>query len=377
MTSQKKAQEPKATPVAAVASLHPPPALRAVLAPSEPAGAVARLIAPGCWLCGLTKGQFSLLDLVRSVVAVTGPADVTISTWSTGIRDMEAARWLVDAGEIRSLRLLTDRSFPGRQPRYAARLVQLFGPTAIIATRVHAKIAIVRNERWNIAIRSSMNLNRNPRFEQFDLNEGIDICDFLGAWVDELADGMGGAGLEFDESAAEEVFRRALADGVTASGAVAEMVNATEEDLHRAEAKAERVELRAPAVTVSGRRSAPAMSADVPDLASMSVAEVAHWQLGRLALAVTQGDPGSVAYIQAVKATGAARVDLDRLLRVELPTVPSPEDMTPAEWAARVAEDARACSDADLEVYLREYAGRHKLRAMVVDGLPVFQRKGG
>lgn len=81
-------------------------------------------------IVGLTKGQFSMLDLIRAVIEQTGPANLTLSTWTFGIRDIENAAWLITKGDIRQLRLLTDRSFATRQPKYCRRLVEVFGNEA-------------------------------------------------------------------------------------------------------------------------------------------------------------------------------------------------------------------------------------------------------
>lgn len=169
---------------------------------------IGRLV-PGCRIIGLTKGQFSLLDLIRAVLETTGPASVVASTWSTGVRDAENAAWLVETGQITSLRLITDRSFPGRHPEYAAWLVRAFGPAAIHCTRVHAKIAIIRAPGWSVCIRSSMNLNRNPRFEQFDLDDDESICEFFETWVREI-ETTHPPGVQFDEAEAEAAFQAAL-----------------------------------------------------------------------------------------------------------------------------------------------------------------------
>ena len=36
---------------------------------------------PDMDVAGLTYGQFSLIDLIQAALEITGPADVTISTW--------------------------------------------------------------------------------------------------------------------------------------------------------------------------------------------------------------------------------------------------------------------------------------------------------
>jgi hypothetical protein len=47
-----------------------------------------------------------------------------------------------------------------------------FGPSSVRYVINHAKIATIQNDNWKILLRGSMNLNFNPRFEQFDLTEG-------------------------------------------------------------------------------------------------------------------------------------------------------------------------------------------------------------
>lgn len=175
-------------------------------------------IAKGERLIGMTKGQFSLIDLIKAVLRSTGPASVTVSTWTTGIRDAEEASWLLSSGEITSFRLLTDRSFPARQPRYAADLLRRFGRESIVCTRTHAKFAVIRGADLHVAIRSSMNLNRNPRFEQFDLDESPAICDWLDAHVAELTTDAT-SGFAIDEAAVWAEFQAALGGGYSGEAA--------------------------------------------------------------------------------------------------------------------------------------------------------------
>jgi len=163
---------------------------RIVAVPHQAAEVAIGKLELGARVIGLTKGQFSLLDLLRAVLAQTGPAHVCVSTWTTGIRDAENAMFLLDGGQMLSFRLLTDRSFAARQAKYCARIRQIFGDNAIRATRTHAKFATIRNDTWSVCIRSSMNLNRNPRFEQFDLDDDPEICAFFQAHADEMEDLM-------------------------------------------------------------------------------------------------------------------------------------------------------------------------------------------
>jgi hypothetical protein len=182
------------------------------------AEAVLAPVVQGMRLTGMTGGQFSLLDIVRALLSATGPADVVVSTWTTGIRDAEAAAWLLDNGAMRSFLLLTDLSFKSRQPRYCEALLRRFGREAVKVTRTHAKFALVHNADWALVCRSSMNLNTNTRFEQFDVDDDRSLLEFFLAHVDAMP-----VGFE-DERAA----RKAVADF---RGITVEQVDLSDDDV--------------------------------------------------------------------------------------------------------------------------------------------------
>lgn len=191
-----------------------PKEAKRVAAARETAEEALGELTEGLRLFGFTKGQFSLLDLIRAVLEQTGPADLIVSTWSTGIRDAENVKWLRETGSLRSVLLLTDRSFAQVKEENVASVVEAFGMENIRCARTHAKFALIRNERWNIAIRSSMNLNRNPRFEQFDLEDNADLCEFMAAHVAELKDLMP-EGLRPSGRQMQDGFKAALGGGMS------------------------------------------------------------------------------------------------------------------------------------------------------------------
>lgn len=177
------------------------------VAPVGPASAAIGALSERKDRLVFTKGQFSILDVLRAVVAQTGPADVTLSTWTFGLRDMEMAAWLVSEGSgIRSFTFLVDASFPANERLYAERLVALFGKSCMVLSKVHMKVAMVRNEQWDILINSSMNLNRNPRWEAFTLHHSPDFCEAYQAIVEELR-AKTGSGFEVDPKKVDAVFR--------------------------------------------------------------------------------------------------------------------------------------------------------------------------
>jgi len=168
----------------------------------------------GCSIIGFTKGQFSLLDLIHAVSSQIGPASLTVSTWSTGIRDTQNLGVLIDQGAFTSVSLCLDRSFSGRQPGYVEEVIRVWGKENIRMTRNHSKFFLLRNENWNICVRSSMNLNRNPRFEQFDLDDSLEMCEFFQEIVDELFDKMP-PGMERKVNTCNKVFPELIGGGIS------------------------------------------------------------------------------------------------------------------------------------------------------------------
>ena len=134
----------------------------------------------------LTFGQFSLMDAVEAILEKTGPADVAISTWTAGNADLSRSAASLHSGSIRSLRFVADCSFGQRQPGYLAELVRLFGEDAIRTTRTHAKFVVISNDDWMVAVRTSMNLNENPRLESIEVSDDPELAGFLLRVVDEI-----------------------------------------------------------------------------------------------------------------------------------------------------------------------------------------------
>ena len=171
--------------------------VRRVLCMESVADAVGP-IEPGMEIFGLTMGAFSLVDLIEHVLGYTGPADVTISTWTAANADISFANKLLTSGGIRSLRFVVDFSFQSRQPAYCAALREAFGDNAIRVTRAHAKFVLIRNAEWNLVIRTSMNLNECRRLETFEVSDDPEMAAWLGEIVDEL----------FANQAVEDAFGR-------------------------------------------------------------------------------------------------------------------------------------------------------------------------
>lgn len=165
--------------------------VRRVVHRTAAAAEVIGRLEDGARVTGLTAGQFSAIDAMEHMVDELGPAMVRISTWTTGIYDVQRAAAIRTEGRITGIRVLLDRGTFEKSPKYAGPLIEALGVDAFRCLSVHAKVIIVCGARGAAVMRSSMNLNKNLRTEQFD----IDVCDevaaFYCAWFDALWDEAG------------------------------------------------------------------------------------------------------------------------------------------------------------------------------------------
>lgn len=150
------------------------------------ADAVRELERGGCELFGLTRGQFSLTDLIEAILVKTGPTAMLISTWTAANNDVSRMLALLESGKVSTCRWLVDQTFVRRAPELAARIRTSFGADAIRVTRNHAKFALIENDGWLVALRSSMNLNQNQRLESFQVGHDPEVCHFLRAVADDI-----------------------------------------------------------------------------------------------------------------------------------------------------------------------------------------------
>lgn len=164
---------------------------------------VVQKIEPNFRILGLTNGQFSLIDLIKATLDKVGKADVVVVTWSAGIKDANQVAWMKNSNLLNSFTLITDHSYVNRQKAYAVALDDLFGSENIRTSEIHAKFTLIKNENWNIVIRTSMNLNANKTCESFEMDDDLDIYNFYYSFVEHIFNNQP-AGMVADTTAAQK-----------------------------------------------------------------------------------------------------------------------------------------------------------------------------
>ena len=129
-------------------------------------------IDPGMALFAITRGQFSMLDAILHTLDQVGPAEVSVWTWTIADYEIERFCDLMRDGRITRGTLIIDHGARNKNHALIAEWKRNFGAESVRYILNHAKIATVESADRRVLLRGSMNLNFNPRFEQFDLTEG-------------------------------------------------------------------------------------------------------------------------------------------------------------------------------------------------------------
>ena len=158
----------------------------AALALGHAAEALAGLTRGG-HVFGLTKGQFSMIDVAAALLDRVGPARLSIWTWCIAAYEVAAVTAFMADQRVTDLRMVLDYSAARRDMPLLADLQGRFGDDCLRVTKTHAKILTIATDcGWRLVARGSMNLNFNPRFEQFDVTDGPDTFDLVAGLEDAL-----------------------------------------------------------------------------------------------------------------------------------------------------------------------------------------------
>ena len=120
-------------------------------------------------------GNFNMMKLIFWVLEQTGPAEILMSTYSISPKTIQGIINRREKGLIRDIRFLVDNRVRSLSPKPFAFLIENFEYRCI---SIHAKVACIWNEHWQITIISSQNATDNPKMERGVIYTGFDIFNF-------------------------------------------------------------------------------------------------------------------------------------------------------------------------------------------------------
>ncbi|QDV26749.1 hypothetical protein [Aureliella helgolandensis] len=137
-------------------------------------------IVPGMSLFCITRGQISMIDVIRHVIeSAETPVVASVWTWAVGDFEVEAFEYFFREKRIERATMVIDRSAEQRNVDLIDRWRKRYGPDRVKVCLNHAKIGTIEWPGYRVLVRGSMNLNCNPRFEQFDISEGDQAFDLV------------------------------------------------------------------------------------------------------------------------------------------------------------------------------------------------------
>ena len=127
-----------------------------------------------------TGGAFSAHELLFSILRMTGPAKVYISTWTMTEYPARLLSEALSSGKITELYCLLDVRMEKNPSVH--QLIQ-HNSTMIRLSQCHAKVMIIENDGLSISIISSQNMTENPRIEAGVISTNRSVMLFHRGWI--------------------------------------------------------------------------------------------------------------------------------------------------------------------------------------------------
>jgi hypothetical protein len=141
----------------------------------------------GMLLFAVTRGQWSMIDAILHVLDQVGPAKLSLWTWTVAEYEVQVLTRLREDRRVTGGRLVIDAGARTKNAGIIAEWKSSFGDDSVRYVTNHSKIARIESESGlKFLLRGSMNLNFNPRFEQFDISEGGPEFDLVEEIENEL-----------------------------------------------------------------------------------------------------------------------------------------------------------------------------------------------
>lgn len=124
---------------------------------------IISLVQPNSLVYWVTSGEWSMHDMLLGLLNITGPAHVLISTYAMSETPARILAQLKDAEMIQSLRVLLDNRVDTRSAGSFQLMMNMSDELAL--TETHAKVTVIENKDWSIAVIGSANYTENKRLE--------------------------------------------------------------------------------------------------------------------------------------------------------------------------------------------------------------------
>lgn len=134
-------------------------------------------IVPGVNKHFYSNGAFNLIQLCLYILKQTGPAHVFISSYSISEESLSKLLRCRECGLITSIRFLIDNRVRTISPKPFDYLTTAF-TGCYRCCALHAKVALIYNDRFKISVVGSQNATHNPKLERGIIHTTEEVFNF-------------------------------------------------------------------------------------------------------------------------------------------------------------------------------------------------------
>lgn len=135
-----------------------------------------------------TGGQWSIHELMTYLLSVIGPADIWKSTWAISEDVVQSIMYLQEKKVIRSMRCIFDYKVVEQKSKAFHLAKSNF--TQVTLAHCHAKVMVLKNDKWTISVFGSANDTRNPRIERECICTVPEIAEQDITWMEAVMNGV-------------------------------------------------------------------------------------------------------------------------------------------------------------------------------------------
>ena len=120
-------------------------------------------------------GNFNLVRLMLYIIKQTGPVHAFMTSYSFSQKSIEQIQRQIELKNLLSFKVIIDNRVRSLSPKPFQMLIQAFDYRC---SSIHAKVALLWNDKWNISIVTSQNATDNPKLERGTIFTNRSVFDF-------------------------------------------------------------------------------------------------------------------------------------------------------------------------------------------------------
>ncbi len=120
-------------------------------------------------------GNFNLVRLMLHIIKQTGPVNAFMTSYSFSQKSIEAIQRQIETKNFLSFKVIVDNRVRSLSPKPFQMLIESFDYRC---SSIHAKVALLWNDKWNISIVTSQNATDNPKLERGTIFTDKSVFDF-------------------------------------------------------------------------------------------------------------------------------------------------------------------------------------------------------